>query len=241
MTPHSALSLLSVLLLLAAFPGHAAPSHSGTWSASVRKDQLQLSLRTKGEGSGQTSTPVPRTAFQELSTAEGSTAPFRLVREAGTFHFEGRFTDSEGAGHFRFEPSEAYTRAMAGLGYPSLTADQQYQLALFDVGPTRVKELAALGYKDIPFKQLIEVAICQVTPEYVRALAAEGFKNLELEQLLALSIHGVTPEFIREVREMGYPNATADDLVKLRIHGIDSAFVRSLSGRKGGDDARKKP
>jgi hypothetical protein len=203
-------SLLAVLLMAA--PGLAAPTHSGTWMASVKETQLQLSLRMKGEQGGQMGMPVPLTAFQGLSTADGSTAPFRMTREAGTFTFEGRFSGGEGAGHFQFEPSESYARSMASLGYPKLSPEDHFKLALFDITTTRIKELGALGYKDIPLEDLFKVGIFQVTPE-----------------------------FIREIRDMGYPSVTADDLVKLRIHGIDSDFMRSFSGRKGGGDARKKP
>jgi hypothetical protein len=208
MTPQH---FLLTALLLAAAPVRAAPTHTGTWMATVQESQLQLSLRMKGERGWQMGMPVPLAAIQGLSTAEGSMAPFQLTREAGTFQFEGRFAGGEGAGHFRFEPREAYARAMAGLGYPKLTPDEHFQLALFDITPARVKELAALGYK-----------------------------SLDLDTLLSMGIHGVSPAFIREMHAAGYPNATPEDLIKLRIHGIDSAFVRSLSGDKG-SDARKKP
>lgn len=270
MTPKPFLLPLVVALLLGA-PAFAAPSHTGTWTASLQESQqLQLSLHLKGSPGSQFGFSEPLTAFQGLSTADGSTAPFRMAREAGTFTFEGRFASGEGAGHFQFEPSDAYAKAMAGLGYPKLTPDDQLKLALFDISTARVQALAKLGYKDIPLKDLLEVGIFEVTPEYIqalgalgytklslkdlvktrihgvtperiRALAAEGYKDLELDTLLAMSIHGVTPEFIREMREAGYTNATAEDLIKLRIHGIDREFVRSFSGRKGKDDARQKP
>lgn len=270
MKPSQPLLPLFAALLLAAAPVLANPTHSGTWTASVRENQLQLSLRPKSEKNGQLGMSIPLAAFQGLSTADGSTAPFQLPREAGTFQFEGRFAEGEGAGHFQFQPSEAYAKAMAGLGYPKLSADEHFKLAIFDISTTRVKELAALGYIDIPLDELIQVGIFQVTPEYIRtlstlgyskltlrqlvqtrihgvtperirALAAEGYKDLDLDTLMSMSIHGVTPAFIREMREAGYPSATADDLVKLRIHGVDSAFVRSMSGGKGAGDSRKKP
>jgi hypothetical protein len=240
MTPKPFLLPLVAALLVAA-PVLAAPSHTGTWTASAKESQLQLSLHLKGEPGSQFGFSEPLTAFQGLSTADGSTAPFRMAREAGTFTFEGRFAGGEGAGHFQFEPSESYAKAMSGLGYPKLTPEDQFKLALFDIGTTRVKELAALGYKDIPLKDLFEVGIFEVTPEYIQALGALGYTKLSLKDLVKTRIHGVTPQFIREMREAGYTNATADDLVKLRIHGIDREFVRSFSGRKGKDDARKKP
>jgi hypothetical protein len=211
MTPKPSLLCL-VAALLVAVPALAAPTHTGTWTASLQENQLQLSLRMKGEPGSQMGMSEPLTAFQGLSTAEGSTAPFKMTREAGTFTFEGRFSGGEGAGHYQFEPSPGYTQAMAGLGYPKLTPEDQFKLALFDIGTPRVKALAALGYKDIPLENLFEVGIFEVTPEYIQALGALGYTKLSLK-----------------------------DLVKLRIHGIDREFVRSVSGGKGKDDARKKP
>jgi hypothetical protein len=236
--PH-VLPLLAALLVAA--PALAASTHSGTWTASLKETQLQLSLRTKGEHGWQTGMPVLLAAFQGLSTTEGSTAPFRMTREAGTFSFEGRFSGGEGAGHFQFELSEAYAQAMAGLGYPKLSPDEHFKLALFDITTQRIKELAALGYKDIPLEELFQVGIFQVTPEYIRTLTSLGYAKLTLEQLVQCRIHGVTPEFIREIRGAGYPSVTAEDLVKLRIHGIGPDFMRALSGGKREGDARKKP
>ncbi|KFE68378.1 hypothetical protein [Hyalangium minutum] len=261
MTPKPFLLPLVAALLMAA-PVFAAPTHTGTWTASAKESQLQLSLRMKGEPGSQMGFSEPLTAFQGLSTADGSTAPFRMTREAGTFTFEGRFSGGEGAGHFQFEPNESYAKAMAGLGYPKLSSEDPFKLALFDISTSRIKELAALGYKDIPLKTLFEVGIFDVTPEYIQALAALGYTKLPLKDLVAFRIHGVSPEFVREIRGMGFPsisqddlmafrihgvtpafiremreagytNATADDLVKLRIHGIDREFVRSFSGSKG--------
>jgi hypothetical protein len=255
---------LLTLVLLAAAPVFAAPSHSGTWTADVKEDTLVLFLRTSSEKpktSQQLDMTVPLTSFQGLSTADGSTAPFQLKREAGVFFFEGRFSEARGAGHLRFEPDEEYVRAMAALGYPRLALDKHYLLAVFDITPAWVKELSALGYKNIPMEELIQVGIFQVkpghiqalaqlgytklslskliesrihgvSPERIRALAAVGYKNLEMEDLLAMSIHGVTPEFIQEMRDAGYTKLTPEELVKLRIHGIDAHFVRALSQEK---------
>lgn len=87
----------------------------------------------------------PLSAFQGLSTHDGP-ATFTMPREAGTFTFEGQFKGGEGAGHFRFAPSEGYAKAMAGLGYPKLSEEDHFKLAATDVTTTRIKDLAAIGY-----------------------------------------------------------------------------------------------
>jgi hypothetical protein len=191
-------ALLLMALLLGAFPALASPPLTGTWTAEAHEDRLQLNLR--GRERGMMGFGLPLSAFQGLSVPDGS-APFRLEREAGTVFFEGRFTAGEGAGHYRFEPHAAYAKDMAALGYTKLEPGQQFQLALFNVGPARVRELAALGYKDIPLETLIQVGIFHVTPEY-----------------------------IREMRDVGYADLPLEKLVELRIHAIDANFVRSLAG-----------
>ncbi|XXF76225.1 4-hydroxy-3-methylbut-2-enyl diphosphate reductase [Myxococcaceae bacterium GXIMD 01537] len=255
-SPRTAFTLLISTTLLWALSALSAASYSGTWMASTRDDQLLFNFRFKDEG--QMGLTLPRTAFEGLDAADRSDAKFKLQREAGTIHFEGRFAGGEGAGHYRFEPDDAYLEAMAKLGYSGFSADEHFQLALFDVGPARVKALAQLGYAKLSHEQLIQVAIFRVTPEHILALKAVGYDKLTLDELvasrihkvtpehirqfaelgyrklsfddlLATRIHGVTPEFIREIREAGYPDVTLEQLVTMRIHSIDSDYVRSLS------------
>ncbi|WP_257459349.1 hypothetical protein [Archangium lipolyticum] len=222
--------LPAAAVLLWSLSAMAAPLAS-TWTGKVLDDRVSLNLRF--EERGQMGFTVPRSALKGLSTAEGDTK-FQLVREAGTVSFEGRFSGGEGAGHYRFEPDAAWPRDMAKLGYPDLSQEEQFQFALFDMGPTRVKALAELGYTKIPHDQLLQVAIFQVTPEHIRELAALGFQKLDLDDLVATRIHGVTPRYIREIREAGYPGVTLEQLVQMRIHAIDANYIRSFSGNKNG-------
>ncbi|CAM3965829.1 4-hydroxy-3-methylbut-2-enyl diphosphate reductase [Corallococcus sp. ZKHCc1 1396] len=254
---------LTVFVVLFALPVLAAGAwDSGAWVGTVREQELHLSLHPKDRPESQHGFSTPLTAFQGLSTKEASSAPFKLVREAGTFAFEGRFTAQQGTGTWRFTPDAAYVKALADLGIPAPEAHEQLTLAVVGVGPARVKALAAAGHRVGTVEDLLQVGIFNVTPEYVRALAAAGYPKLSLEELiqcrihgvtperiqalaavgikglaldslLSMSIHGVTPDFIREMRGLGYTNATAEDLMQLRIHGIDSVFVRSLSKDAG--------
>jgi hypothetical protein len=222
---------LFAALLLWTLSAVAAPL-SGTWTGKAYDDKLQLDFRF--EEHGNMGLGIPRSAFQGLNTADGADTPFQLVREAGTLKFQGRFSGGEGAGHYQFEPHGAYLQEMAKLGYKDLSPKEQLQLALFDMGPARVKALAELGYANIPHDELLKVAIFQVTPEHIRELASVGLGKLDLDDLVATRIHGVTPKFVREIREAGYPNVTLEQLVDLRIHAIDADYVRALAGNKKG-------
>ncbi|MFY0526889.1 hypothetical protein ACN28I_28385 [Archangium gephyra] len=229
MTPRrTTYPLLFSAVLLWTLSALAAAPKSGTWTATPREDTLQMSFRVKEHGNMGLS--IPRASFQGLNTADGADTKFQLVREAGTLRFEGRFAHGEGAGHYTFEPNAAYLEEMGKLGYTNITPDEHFQLAIFDLGPARVKALAELGYAKLSHDELIQVAIFQVTPEHIRALKAAGYDKLKLEELVASRIHGVTPEHIREMAGLGYGKLDFDDLVATRIHGITPQFVREAKG-----------
>jgi len=231
-TTPSPYPLFAALLLWTLSALATTPPLSSTWTGKAYDDKLQLHFRFEEHGNMGLS--VPRSAFQGLNTADGTDTTFQLVREAGTLRFQGRLSGGEGAGHYQFEPNAAYLQEMAKLGYKDIAPKEQLQLALFDLGPARVKALAELGYTNIPHDDLLKVAIFQVTPEHIRELASVGLGKLELDDLVATRIHGVTPKFVREIREVGYPNVTIEQLVDMRIHAIDADYVRSLSGNKKG-------
>ncbi|HYO51698.1 hypothetical protein [Archangium sp.] len=230
-TPRTPYPLFAAVLLWALSALAAAP-YTGTWMATPLEDKLMMNFRFKEHG--QMGLTLPRSAFQGLNTADGADTKFQLAREAGTLSFEGRFSGGEGAGHYQFQPHAAYLQEMAKLGYAKISPDEQLQLALFDVGPARVKALAELGYTKIPHDELLQVAIFQVTPEHIRELAELGFRKLDFEDLLATRIHGVNSKYIQEIREAGYPNVTLEQLVEMRIHAIDGNYIRSLSRNKEG-------
>ncbi|WP_404364698.1 4-hydroxy-3-methylbut-2-enyl diphosphate reductase [Corallococcus coralloides] len=249
---------LTLVVMLFTLPVLAADAQrTGTWGASVKEQQLHLSLQPKDRPDSHHGFSAPLADFQGLSTADGSSAPFKLVREAGTFDFEGRFKDGQGVGTWRFTSDAGFTKKLGELGIPKPDADQQFLLAILNVGPKRVQALAAVGQKVTTVDELVQVGIFNVTPEYVRAMAAEGypkltleqlvscrihnvtperiqglaalgFKGLPLDSLLSMSIHGVTPDFIREMRGLGFKDLSAEELVSMRIHGVTAAFVKEM-------------
>lgn len=256
----SRLSLVALLLMAtSAVAASSTFEPRGTWSASPKSsDPSTLNLQLRQGPHRNMGFTEPLASFQGLSTTGGATT-FTLPREAGTFHFEGQFQDSQGAGHFRFDASSDFLKKLATLGYSDITPEVQFQLAATNVTTARIQGLAALGYKQLSTEELIQAGIFDVTPEYVRGLSDAGYPGLSFKelvesrihrvtpqrvkefsgvgfaklpwnQLTAMSIHGVTPDFVKQMREAGYPNVTPDELVTLRIHGIDRIFIRDMSG-----------
>ena len=121
-------------------PATGAWTVSGDWTADTRNGwhdddrthPIQLNLRT-ADGSDRWGFGARITDLQGFPDAalDGSAADvrFTLAREAGSFAFTGSFADRRGSGRYSFTPNPAYTTAMAGLGYASLSREDVIRLA----------------------------------------------------------------------------------------------------------------
>jgi len=236
-----------------------AEERRGTWSAQRQDDgRIHLRMRMRGTwGSWEESNSHPASAFKGLGA--GPEVRFELPRDAGTFHFEGRFEGRKGTGFFTFEGNPAYVRQMGALGYP-ISDSRLMELALHDVSldfvrqmkelgygkasldrlvefkihgvtPEFVRGMVNAGYRDLPADRLVEFRIHGVDPKVVQALSDAGYRDIPPERLVELRIHGVTPELIEELAKAGYRNLPPERLVEFRIHGIDGEFIRKAAAR----------
>ena len=234
------MSRLALAIVLAALAG-GGPTR-GVWTARASRwtvddkgptTLLQLSLRPRsGGGDWTVSFPVPVDELRGLGAAQTeasrSETGFTLVRDAGTFAFDGSFVSGEGAGHFTFTPSPEYVEGMKGLGYSGLDAATLFSLAAHDASRALVRELASLGYARLSLDDLTSMGIHGAGPSFIRELKALGYDNVPVDDLVSMRIHGARPEFIRELAGLGYARVPVDDLVTMRIHGVTPAFIREL-------------
>jgi beta-lactamase regulating signal transducer with metallopeptidase domain len=208
--------------------GRQDTGRRGTWSAEREEGgKIHLEMRMHGTwGSWEESNSYPASTFKGLGA--GPEVRFDLPRDAGTFHFEGRFEGRQGTGFFTFEGNPAYARQMQALGYEA--PDRRLlELALHDVSLDFVRQMKELGHGNASLDRLVEFRIHGVTPEFVRAMASSGYRELPADRLVEFRIHGVTPEFVRGMVEAGYRDLPPDRLVEFRIHGVSPKFVQEFS------------
>ena len=192
--------------------------------------QLTMKRRTS-HGSWNNSSTYSLQDFRGLSRPAGASpapARFDMIRDAGTFHFEGHLDESGGAGSFAFAANPEFERAWRAMGYGALADDQAYSFTVHDVGLKFLADLRSLGYERVPADQLVAMRIHGASPEVIRELQALGYERLPVEQLVAMRIHGATPEFVRDLKALGYERVPAEDLVAMRIHGARPEYVREL-------------
>src|ERR1700760_2559313 len=127
-------ALLILLAVAACFTVYAASdSRAGVWTAELNTDGTTLQMtvfrgrhesRDGGMHHGWNNTMGFELSVASLTgltpadiNAAAANVQFSLSRPAGTMSFEGRFANGNGAGNFKFVPSEAFVRDMASLGY----------------------------------------------------------------------------------------------------------------------------
>ena len=229
-------SAVASLLAGLASPAAAQRDGRGDWRLDYNDTQQRVQLTFEdfdGRG-GRTSTsfPVPFTSLEGLSISQllGPTTPvrFRLRRDAGTFSFDGRAGSGWGRGVFDFRSDPQFRDQLARRGYERPDDEEQFQLALHDVGYALVDELKTQGYRRPSLGGLIKMGQHGARYDFVRGLAQLGYKLGDTDKLVELRDHGVTPTFITGLAEHGYSKLTADELVEMRDHGVTPAYISGL-------------
>jgi hypothetical protein len=237
-----------------------ADGHRGTWTAERRGKEIQLEMTMSWSGNGshhRWSNGETYDAKDFPGLTAGPDVRFDLRRDAGTFHFEGRFKGDEGTGFFTFQSNPGYIRDMAALGiqmkedrllemathdvsiafareihdlgYRDASLDDLVQFRIHGVNPQIIRELSGLGYQHLPADQIVQFQIHGVSPALLRELGRAGYKGIPPDQVVQFQIHGVSPEYVRGLAENGYRNVPADDLIQFRIHGISPEFLHGLA------------
>ncbi|MEO8576317.1 MAG: hypothetical protein ABI556_06450 [Gemmatimonadales bacterium] len=233
--------LITAMTLAAAMTGAADPLPAqrdgrGDWRLDYNDTQqrIQLTFENFDEHGGRSSTsfPVPLTSLEGLSISQllGPTTPvrFSLKRDAGTFSFDGRAGSGWGRGVFGFRADPQFRDQLARRGYERPDTDEQFELALHDVGYSLVDELKAQGYRRPSIEGLITMGQHGARFDFIRALAQLGYKLGDTDKLVDLRDHGVTPSFAEGLRDQGHKGLSADDLVNARDHGVTPSFAEGF-------------
>lgn len=233
------LSSALYLLLLAAVSSTAVAQipDQGTWRIHYEpsRERVQLAFEHYENGArrhGSTSFGVRPTELRGLPLSQISSfsgpVRFQLVRDAGTFNFDGQLRDGHGTGFFTFSPDSRFPQQLASRGYERPTTEQQYWLALHNVGYAMVDELRSQGYERPSVSYLVVMGMHGANLDYMKSLSSAGYRVGSTRRLVTLRDHGVTREFIRGLADAGYRNLSLDDLQKLRDHGVTPEFIASL-------------
>lgn len=224
-----------VLLLIACCVSEAG-TVEGMWRTTGNAERLRLQLMWGDDRNHNNSSMRTSAAEMAALRAPGSgPVSFSIVREAGTFQFDGKWKGTQASGDFTFTPDSSVIGKPRASGVSigkesKWSRDETFiSLAVFDVSTAHVKELRELGYQGLTIDDLIGMRIHGVDGAYIRALQREGYRKIEQDTLVGMRIHGVTPEYIAQLKLLGYASVSTDDLVSTRIHGVTPEFIREMA------------
>ena len=217
----------------ASLAASGAQEFTGTWEVHLSSDpgQVQLTVRSGHSTNGRTMALADLERLAGTTLASASAVHFPIRREAGTFTIDGMCRNSACAGTFVFEPSATFGAELAKRGIGRPTPQDQFYLAVSDVGIAYLDTLAAAGYATPDLRTLVRAAQHGVDEGYVKDMAAFGYRLGTLDALIRLRDHGVDPEYVRGMAANGLAKLSADDLVRARDHGVDPGYVRRLQRR----------
>jgi beta-lactamase regulating signal transducer with metallopeptidase domain len=203
---------------------------TGTWEVHLSRDpsQVQLTVRRANSTSSRTMALADLERLAGTKLASASTVHFPIRREAGTFTIDGTCRNNACAGTFSFEPSPAFAGELAKRGIGRPTPQDQFYLAVSDIGVAYLDMLAAAGYTKPHLRTLVRAAQHGVDGGYVKDMASLGYRLGTVEALIRLRDHGVDPEYVRGMAANGLTKLSADDLVRARDHGVDPEYVRGM-------------
>lgn len=202
-------------------------------SRGPQKVQLGLSHRSGGNQMQISRTvaldELPGLTPAQLASAGGAPTRFRIVREAGTLDCGGNVRQGRGAGDCTFRPDAGFAAALRQRGIAAPSPQQQFMLAMHNLGLELLGELHRRGYRGLDLAQLTAAAIHGITPDYLRALDAAGHRGGSLRDLVRMRIHRVSPADVRAFAALGYTDLSPAQLVSLSIHRVTPAFVRDMA------------
>jgi hypothetical protein len=232
---YCSLSVLVCGLTHLAFAQTGAPI-TGSWNIGgpAADDRVQFAIqRNAGQGSHMSSSsPIALAELRGLTKAqvEAATALVRfiLLRDAGTFQFEGYLAKGNGGGAFTFTQNPDFANEMRALGYSGLNDEKVFTMAVHDVSAQYVRDLNALGVRPESVDQLVTMRIHNVTADYIRQFKDLGYADLKADKLVTMRIHQVTPEFARELKGLGYSSVATEQMVTMRIHQVSPDFIKEV-------------
>jgi len=227
--------LVCCVISLGVVLGQNSAPITGQWTISgpAIRDYVQLETRrTSSRGSMSSSSPILLGQLRGLTSAQlessGSIVRFEILRDAGTLQFQGYVQNENGGGTFMFIPNGNFVAELISLGYPGVSEEKLFVLAMHDLSAAYIREMNALGIRPDSVDQLVTMRIHSVDVGFVKELQGLGYTDLSPTKLVTMRIHGVSPDFARDLKKMGYDSISPDQMVTMRIHQVSTDFIRDV-------------
>lgn len=223
---------------------------TGTWTADTRENldrdgnkrdnEIQLNLERKRDRGRMTNGQGYK--FSDLrglsrEQTQGGNVRFSLVREAGTFEFDGTFNGGKGSGSFVFTPDQAFVSSMKAKGFDFEKDTDSYErgfeervmsAALINVTSALADDLLSANFGKLDVDDLFKAAIFKIDSKFMAEMKATGFPDLKMEELVKARIFKIDADYVKQVHDMGFSEKGFESLVKFRIFKVTPEFLGEL-------------
>ncbi|HMT07629.1 MAG TPA: hypothetical protein PKA82_06465 [Pyrinomonadaceae bacterium] len=228
----------------------AQTSVSGTWTADTnekldregnkRESEIHLNLeRKRDRGRSMHGQGYKFSDLRGLTreNSQNGTVRFSLVREAGTFEFDGTFTNGKGSGNFVFTPDQGFFSSMKAKGFDFAKDDDDndrnfderaMSAALINVTSSLADDLLSANFGKLDADDLFKAAIFKIDSKFMAEMKATGFPDLKMEELVKARIFKIDADYVKQVHEMGFSEKGFESLVKFRIFKVTPEFLSEL-------------
>ncbi|MES2061804.1 MAG: M56 family metallopeptidase [Bacteroidota bacterium] len=203
----------------------------GTWTATIRGNKLDVQFNSDGDKNHMSNSDFLVSEFTSLPrTANGD---FKLIREAGTMNFNGKFDGNKGSGHYKFITNTEYIKYLRSQGISDIDKNDEMAFFMINIKKSYVAMMHRQGYKSLSKGDLIATAALGVDEPYIVSLKQNGFPDITEQELITGKAMGINGAYIAEIRKAGYPKASFDKLVSFKAQGINGQYIAKFKTARG--------
>jgi len=208
----------------------------GSWFATIKEDKISIQFKSDGE-KGDNNFSGNTYKLTELSPVpkEGVTS-FKMIRDAGTMEFTGKFEGNTGMGHYKFVANKAYGDFMSSALKEKLDDRDIIVFFFVDAKKEMIADVKSEGYTDVTKDELISLAALDVDKAYIHSIKSAGFKDVSLENLVSFKALGIDDKYIAEIKSAGYKNISTEEIVGFKAQGIDKEYINKVRQLRGKDN-----
>jgi Icc-related predicted phosphoesterase len=210
----------------------------GTWTATINGSKVDMQFNNEGNKNHMSNSNFLVSEFTAIP--RNANGDFKLVREAGTMNFNGKFDGNKGSGRYKFAANTEYVKYLQSQGIQDIENNDELAFFMINVKKSYVTMMHNQRYKNLSKSDLIATAALGVDEPYITSLKQNGFPNITEQELITGKAMGINGAYIAEIRKAGYPKASFDKLVSFKAQGINGQYITKFKNARGTMPAKKK-
>jgi hypothetical protein len=203
----------------------------GTWKATINGNKVDIQFYNEDNKNHMSNSNFLLSEFTSLPrTGNGD---FKLIREAGTMNFTGKFDGSKGSGHYKFVSNAEYVKYLQSQGISDIEKNDEMAFFMINIKKSYVAMMHRQGYKNLSKGDLIATAALGVDEPYIVSLKQNGFPDISEQDLITGRAMGINGAYIAEIRKAGYTKVSFEKLVSFKAQGINGEYIAKFKNARG--------